>query len=241
MRALAPEAVIYVLSGVLPGTGLALAEARLRPVINSVTELAEWDAFVSVNQLAWRRGAPCRHRHEPARIDAARKRAPSRRASSPEITASSLLMSHLACAETPDHAMNDKQIRLFRDIRIQFRGIASSLANSSGIFLGGTVHCDLVRPGAALYGVNPTPGKRNPMRPVVELKGRILQVRHLAARRQRGLSRGLDRCAPEPDRHHRGRLWRRLSARRRDQRQAGRARLSSPASTARWSAASPWI
>ena len=88
-----------------------------------------------------------------------------------------LVMSHLACAETPDHAMNDKQIRVFRDIRIQFRGVPSSLANSSGIFLGGTVHCDLVRPGAALYGVNPTPGKRNPMRPVVELKGRILQVR----------------------------------------------------------------
>jgi alanine racemase len=53
------------------------------------------------------------------------------------------------------------------------------LANSSGIFLGGTVHCDLVRPGMALYGANPTPGKKNPMQPVIELKGRILQVRHL--------------------------------------------------------------
>ena len=53
----------------------------------------------------------------------------------------------------------------------------SSLANSSGIFLGSTAHCDLVRPGVALYGVNPTPGRNNPMRPVVELKGRIVQVR----------------------------------------------------------------
>jgi alanine racemase len=88
-----------------------------------------------------------------------------------------LLMSHLACAETPDHPLNDKQIRLFREIRIMFRGIPSSLANSAGIFLGGTLHCDLVRPGIALYGGNPTPGKKNPMRPVVELKGRIIQVR----------------------------------------------------------------
>ncbi len=35
-----------------------------------------------------------------------------------------LLMSHLACADTPDHPLNDKQIRLFRDIRINFRGLA---------------------------------------------------------------------------------------------------------------------
>jgi alanine racemase len=88
-----------------------------------------------------------------------------------------LLMSHLACADVPDHPMNDQQIRQFREIRILYRGLASSLANSSGIFLGGTVYCDLVRPGVALYGVNPTPGRKNPMRPVVELKGRIIQVR----------------------------------------------------------------
>jgi alanine racemase len=86
-------------------------------------------------------------------------------------------MSHLACAEIPDHPMNDRQMRLFREIRMLYRGVASSLANSSGIFLGGAAYCDLVRPGVALYGVNPTPGKKNPMRPVVELKGRIIQVR----------------------------------------------------------------
>src|SRR5262249_7532571 len=86
-----------------------------------------------------------------------------------------LVMSHLACAEIPDHPMNDRQIRLFREIRILYRGVASSLANSSGIFLGGGAYCDLVRPGVALYGVNPTPGKANPMRPVVELNGRGIQ------------------------------------------------------------------
>jgi alanine racemase len=91
-----------------------------------------------------------------------------------------LLMSHLACAETPSNPMNDRQIRMFRELRVRFRGVPSSLANSSGIFLGsGTVHCDLVRPGIALFGGNPTPGKSNPMRAVVELKGRILQVREV--------------------------------------------------------------
>jgi alanine racemase len=178
VRAIAPEAVIYVLGGIFPNAGPVLAEARLRPVINSLTELAEWDALVSAN--GWRGGAALHVDTGMNRLGLTPEEAI---AIAPRIQSENhgftLLMSHLACAETPDHAMNDKQIRSFRDIRIQFRGVPSSLANSSGIFLGGTVHCDLVRPGAALYGVNPTPGKRNPMRPAIELKGRILQVRHL--------------------------------------------------------------
>ena len=88
-------------------------------------------------------------------------------------------MSHLACADRPDHPLNDQQIRQFREIRSLFRGISSSLANSSGIFLDASTYCDMVRPGVALYGGNPTPGQRNPMRPVVELKARILQVRNV--------------------------------------------------------------
>src|SRR3954466_8307500 len=46
VRALAPPAAIYVLNGLLPGTASALADANLRPVINSLAELAEWDSFV---------------------------------------------------------------------------------------------------------------------------------------------------------------------------------------------------
>ena len=86
-------------------------------------------------------------------------------------------MSHLACAEIADHPLNANQIRLFRELRMLYHGVPASLANSSGIFLGDTAHFDLARPGAALYGINPTPGRANPMRNVVELTGRILQVR----------------------------------------------------------------
>ena len=80
-------------------------------------------------------------------------------------------MSHFACAETPDHPLNDRQIRLFREIRILYRGVPSSLANSSGIFLGGTRYCDMVRPGVALYRRQSDARPQNPMRPVVELQG----------------------------------------------------------------------
>jgi alanine racemase len=91
-----------------------------------------------------------------------------------------LLMSHLVSAEVQDHPLNERQIALFREVRILYRGITSSLANSSGIFLGNAAHCDMARPGVALYGVNPTPGRSNPMRPVIELQARIVQVRVVA-------------------------------------------------------------
>jgi alanine racemase len=67
----------------------------------------------------------------------------------------------------------------FREIRRMFRGIPASLANSSGIYLGRSALCDLVRPGVALFGLNPTPGKPNPMQRVVELKARISIVRRV--------------------------------------------------------------
>jgi alanine racemase len=176
VRAIAPDATIYVLNGLMPGSAQAFADDYLQPVINSTTELAEWDAFVAIKN--WHGGAALHVDTGMNRlgitVDEAVAIAPRLQSENHGFT---LLMSHLACAETPDHPMNDRQIRLFREIRILYRGVASSLANSSGIFLGGTVYCDLVRPGVALYGVNPTPGRKNPMRPVVELKGRIIQVR----------------------------------------------------------------
>jgi alanine racemase len=179
VRALARDAVIYVLNGLLPHTAPAFADANLRPVINGPAELAEWDAYVSGTH--WRGGAALHVDTGMNRLGLSPDEAVAVAARAQlENHGFTLLMSHLACAEMPSHPMNDRQIRLFRELRIMFRGVPSSLANSSGIFLGGgAVHCDLVRPGLALFGGNPTPGQTNPMRPVVELKGRIAQVREL--------------------------------------------------------------
>jgi alanine racemase len=175
-RSIVPDATIYVLNGIMPGSAQAFAEGSFRPVINSLTELAEWDAFAAGK--AWGGGAALQVDTGMNRLGVTVQEAI---AVAPRIQSENhgfmLLMSHLACAETPNHPMNDRQIRLFREIRILYRGISSSLANSSGIFLGGTVLCDLVRPGIALYGANPTPGKKNPMRSAIELKARIIQVR----------------------------------------------------------------
>jgi alanine racemase len=178
-RAIAPEAVIYVLNGIAPGTAPAYADANLRPVIGSLVELAEWDAFVATN--GWHGGAALHVDTGMHRLgmspDETAALAPRLASGDHGIT---LLMSHFVASEVPSHPMNDKQIRLFREIRVLFRGLPASLANSSGIFLGASAHCDLVRPGSALYGVNPTPGQPNPVKPVVGLQGRIAQVREVA-------------------------------------------------------------
>jgi len=175
-RDAAPEAAIYVLSGLMPKSASAFADLRARPVIGSLVELAEWDAFCNANQ--WRGGAALHVDTGMNRLgisaNEAAALAPRIRSENHGIT---LLISHFACSELPEHPLNDRQIKLFREVRMLYRGIPSSLANSSGIFLGSAAHCDMVRPGVALYGVNPTPGKSNPMRPVIELQARILQVR----------------------------------------------------------------
>jgi alanine racemase len=178
-RAAAPDAAIYVLNGLLPNTAAAFADLHARPVIGSMVELAEWDAFCAAQQ--WQGGAALHIDTGMNRLgisaNEAAALAPRIRSENHGIT---LLMSHLACSEVPEHPLNDAQIRLFREVRILYRGIPASIANSSGVFLGNSAHCDMVRPGVALYGVNPTPGHSNPMRPVVELKARIVQLRTVA-------------------------------------------------------------
>jgi len=176
VRSVAPEPAIYVLNGLLQGTAAAYPDIRARPVIGSMVELAEWDAFVAASQ--WRGGAAL---HVDTGMNRLGVSVSDAAALAPRIRSEnhgiSLLMSHLACAELPEHPLTARQISEFREVRMLYRGIPSSLANSSGIFLGQAAHCDVVRPGVALYGVNPIPGQSNPMRPVIELQARIAQVR----------------------------------------------------------------
>ena len=87
------------------------------------------------------------------------------------------VMSHLACADTPSHPLNARQKAAFDEMRARLPAAPASFANSAGIFLGTGFHYDLVRPGAALYGLSVVSGRTNPMQPVVRLQARILQSR----------------------------------------------------------------
>ncbi len=70
------------------------------------------------------------------------------------------VMSHLACADEGGHPLNERQRARFAEAAVRLAGVPASLAASSGIFLGSGYHFDIVRPGAALYGVNRIPDVR---------------------------------------------------------------------------------
>jgi alanine racemase len=175
-RAALPSAALYVLGGFIQNTGEAYAKIDARPVIGDLNELAEWDVFC--RRSGWAGGAAIQIDTGMNRLGLTRVEAqgliPRINAGDHGIT---LVMSHLACAESLNHPLNSRQLASFREIAGVFSGVPASLSNSSGIFLGAPFQFDLVRPGAALYGINPTPEADNPMQAVVELKARVMQIR----------------------------------------------------------------
>jgi alanine racemase len=177
-RAAAPFATIYVLNGYFAGTGAIFAELNCRPVIGDLAELAEWDAFCKVNGHSGGAAIHIDTGMNRLGISIAEAQALWPRAAQPDhgIT---LVMSHLACAEDLHHPLNARQVAAFREVARLFTNIPASMANSSGLFLGPQFQFDLVRPGAALYGVNPTPESDNPMQPVIDVKARVVQVRNV--------------------------------------------------------------
>jgi alanine racemase len=179
VRAVAPNSTIYVLNGLYCGTESAFAEINAQPVINSSIEMAAWDVFVRSHQ--WTGGCALNVDTGASRLglsmEEAAALAPRSHSLGHGIT---LLISRLDKAEKRAGSQNDRQISRLHDLRRLFAGIPASLADSSGIFFGPKAHFDLVRAGAALYGINPTPDTANPMLPVVELRARILQVLSLA-------------------------------------------------------------
>ena len=176
-RALPEDAAIYILNGLEPDADPGdYAEWRLKPAIGSAEELERWTRFATGHGRTY----PC-----ALHIDTGMRRlgfntlAELQKAmalhSAP--SGADLLISHFVSAERPDDPVNARQIALFDAARAAFPRLPSSLDNSSGLFLPGSPVCDLVRPGYALYGGNPTPGMPNPMRPVATLTIPIQQTR----------------------------------------------------------------
>ncbi|MBN9669989.1 alanine racemase [Roseibium aggregatum] len=180
LRELLPDAVIYVLDGLFPGAAEFFPHHDLRPVLASVEELKDWSALcksagrsfkaaVHVDTGINRLGLP------PGDLSAA--------LGDPDLCGPftpSLIISHLACGSTPAHEMNQRQLKLFREVTEPFSHIPRSLANSAGVLMGPEFHFDLVRPGIALYGGQAIDTEPNPMKPVAKVEARIMLVRDVA-------------------------------------------------------------
>jgi len=176
------DPTIYVLHGPPPGAAQDFITHGLTPVLNDPGQVAEWRAAAR----AAGRTLPAAIQFDtgmsrmglaPADLQALLDDPDALSGIQPV-----LAMSHLACADEPAHPMNERQRERFAAalaaLRQRFPGLAGSLANSSGIFLGAGYRHDLVRPGAALYGIHPQPGHgANPLRQAVSLAARIVQTR----------------------------------------------------------------
>ena len=186
LRELLPlDATIFVLHGPPPGVTREFLDYNLIPVLNDPGQVADWraaaqklgrvlPAAIQFDTGMSRMGLEPQDLQalldDPALLDGIQP---------------VLAMSHLACADEPAHPVNAMQRGRFAAclaaLRARFPGLAGSLANSSGIFLGEAFHHQLVRPGAALYGINPQPGSPNPLRQAVSLAARIVQTRTVQA------------------------------------------------------------
>ncbi|HTQ70515.1 MAG TPA: alanine racemase [Acidocella sp.] len=178
---LPPEAQLMVLNGLLPGSEAACAQAGIIPVLNSLEQLANWQAMAAASGQVL-----------PAllQFDTGMSRlgfAPEERAALQRNLASGpsldirYVMSHLACADEPAHSQNAAQLQEMRKVAAQFAPIPLCFANSGGILLGPDYHGALVRPGIALYGGAPAPAADNPMEPVVRLDVAVIQTRRVGA------------------------------------------------------------
>ncbi|MBN9443170.1 alanine racemase [Bosea sp. (in: a-proteobacteria)] len=178
-RTTAPDATIYVLNGLARDLATVHARHNLRPVIGSPGELADWAAY----RAQGGRGQAALHvdtgmNRLGLTFDEARALAADPRVV--ERLGLSLVMSHLACADTPGHPLSARQLATMRDVKALFPGLAVSLANTAGIALDPAYHFDLVRPGIGLYG-GPFIAGRPPLETVVTAEARIIQIRDVPA------------------------------------------------------------
>jgi len=176
LREILPRAQIAVLNGLVMGEPADFAKAALLPVLNDLGQVATWQGYAER-----RGGAPAMLHIDTgmARLGLSRKET-QRLIAEPGLLKGFtlvLIMSHLACSSEAAHPLNDTQLDAFHAALKHLPSAPASLAASSGLFLGGDFLFDMVRVGAALYGVNPIPGRPNPMRQTVRLKAKILQVR----------------------------------------------------------------
>ncbi len=174
------EKQIAVLSGLLEGSEDIFYSNKLTPVLNDTEQIKKWAIYNQQKKIS----AP-----SILHIDTGMNRL--------GLTINELydiiknptelkelnvewIMSHLACGDQPRDIMNEKQLSVFLNAKKEFPNVKASLANSAGVFLGQSYHLDMVRPGIALYGSGSGSIPSKPLKQVIKLYSRILQIRTLS-------------------------------------------------------------
>jgi len=177
IRTLVPDAMVAALGGLIPGSEGDYVAHQVVPVLGSLGEVAAWGSaarasnrplpgIVNIDTGMSRLGLDSRElavlQQDHARLAGIDLR---------------YVLTHLVASEVAGDPLNRHQRERFAAACALLPPAPRSFANSSGIFLGDGWSSDLARPGAALYGLNPTPDAANPMRLAVRLRARVLAVR----------------------------------------------------------------
>ncbi len=177
IKRLYPKATVFVLNGLHAQSIDSIAEGNLVPVLASIEQIELWARY-------WqKRGSrrPCAIQVDTGmnRLGLSVEETIAFRARNlkEHLVTPMLIMSHLACADEPSHPLNAQQLESFQKVASVFDDVESSLANSSAIQSGDDYLFDLTRPGIALYGGDSIEDVVNPMRPVITLEARIVQIR----------------------------------------------------------------
>ena len=181
VRDAAPDAIIYVLCGLMSGQAEFYAQHDLRPALATPNQVQEWQDFCQAKE---HKRAAALHIETGINRLALSEADVRVLANDPDAFVHfelTLVMSHLACGDTPGDSKNQQQKQKFDQLRALLPDVPASLANSPGTFLGEEFTYDMVRPGIALYGGNPFSDRANPMSAVASLYAPLLQVRDICA------------------------------------------------------------
>lgn len=168
---------IYVLHGLPINSEALFLKYHLTPILNDIDQLCRWTQLCTDHNHSYSAGV--QFDTGMSRFGIGQDSLNDLQQFNWTIFKPSLVMSHLACADVPEHPANQQQLEQFQAVKRLIPNCRASLSASSGIFLGKPWHFDLLRPGVALYGGNPTPNQPNPMHNVISLQGTIIQTRHI--------------------------------------------------------------
>lgn len=192
---LPPDAVLFVLNGLAPGSERRCAEAGILPVLNTPEQARAWYAL-TIDQASTFPAA--------LQVDTGMSRLGLNEEELDEVLGwpnfagqvnIRLLMTHMACADTPGAPANADQMRRFAGFAARLPSVPRSLANSAAAMFLPEIAGDVLRPGLVLYGVDPGAGASE-MQPAIRLDARIIQLRAIPA--GTGVGYGFDYIADRP-------------------------------------------
>ncbi|GHU12515.1 alanine racemase, catabolic [Alphaproteobacteria bacterium] len=168
---------IFVLCGLFSGCEQMLLDSNLIPVINSMYQIGLWtdyskkigkklEAAIHIDTGMCRNGISMEESDKYSK----------------EISRDidlQLVVSHLACADTPDHNLNELQLKRFKHVLNAFGNIKGSFSATNGIFLGEDYLFDMVRPGKSIYGFSIREDKVGSLEPVMDIFSRIVQINEI--------------------------------------------------------------